>query len=77
MCLCVCSIDCKCVRAQHTCSVVRGRLPSILDNWEKSVRQRESFNKKTGRGFTKKQKMMLLSDETRLGIRITGKFFTF
>ena len=38
-----------------------------LDEWEKSVGERE--------GFTRSEKgMMLLSNETRLGLRITGKF---
>lgn len=46
----------------------------FLDGWEESVAQRKSFDKKTRQGFTNKQKkMMLLSAETRLGLRITGK----
>lgn len=49
----------------------------FLDHWEESVAQRKSFDKKTRQGFTNKdKKMMLLSAETRLGLRITGEFVT-
>ena len=45
----------------------------FLDSW-KSVAKRPSLSKKTDQGFTMKQKkMMLLSAETRLGLRITGE----
>ena len=41
----------------------------FLDKWEKSVEERE--------GYTKKQKNnMLLSQETRLGLRLTGIYYT-
>jgi len=37
-----------------------------LDDWEKQVKERP--------GFSKEQKnLMLISQETRLGLRITGK----
>lgn len=40
----------------------------FLDNWEKSVKERKGFT-------NKEKKMMLLSIETRLGLRITVKSF--
>ena len=38
---------------------------SYLDTWEESVKEREGFS-------NAQQSMMLLSKETRLGLRITG-----
>jgi len=37
-----------------------------LDDWEKSVEQRKGFNKD-------EKKVMVISLETRTGLRITGK----
>ena len=41
---------------------------TYLDSWEKSVSQRKGFDKK-------EKEMMLLSRQTREGLRLTGKFY--
>ena len=41
-----------------------------LDQWEKSVEARKEFTKT-------QKKQMLLSAETRLGLRMTGTFFKY
>ena len=40
---------------------------AYLDKWEKTVQEREGFKKA-------EKKRMLLSDETRLGLQMTGMF---